>query len=71
MSLKGVEQADRNRTSFERADCCHTVADLIDSRGPTLARLLTLEHGKPLSQPPRRSNPRQLAPGWPRRKESA
>lgn len=43
-------QANRNRTSFDRADWCHAVADLVDSRGAVLARLLTLEHGKPLAQ---------------------
>jgi acyl-CoA reductase-like NAD-dependent aldehyde dehydrogenase len=49
-SAAAAYQANRNRTSFQRADWCHAVANLVDARGLELARLLTLEHGKPLSQ---------------------
>jgi len=33
---------------FERATLLHAVADLLDERAPELARLLTMEQGKPL-----------------------
>jgi len=33
---------------FERADLCDAVADAVDARADALARLLALEHGKPL-----------------------
>ncbi|HVB45446.1 MAG TPA: aldehyde dehydrogenase family protein [Streptosporangiaceae bacterium] len=37
----------RKWSAYERAALCHAVADLIEARADTLARLTTLEQGKP------------------------
>lgn len=37
----------RRWSAYERAGLCHRIADLIESRADTLARLTTLEQGKP------------------------
>jgi acyl-CoA reductase-like NAD-dependent aldehyde dehydrogenase len=43
-------EANLQRSAFERADWCHTAADLLTSRSGALAELLTREHGKPQGQ---------------------
>jgi acyl-CoA reductase-like NAD-dependent aldehyde dehydrogenase len=51
---RAIAAANEAKTRFgrmgvwERANLCHAVADVIDARADDLARLLTLEQGKPL-----------------------
>jgi acyl-CoA reductase-like NAD-dependent aldehyde dehydrogenase len=40
----------RHWSTYERADLCHRVARLIEERAEDLARLTTLEQGKPLAE---------------------
>lgn len=40
----------RQESPFARAAWCHRIAEVIESRADSMARTLTLEHGKPLSQ---------------------
>jgi succinate-semialdehyde dehydrogenase/glutarate-semialdehyde dehydrogenase len=44
-----AQQANLQRSAFERADWCHRVADLLVERVTSLAAELTREHGKPLA----------------------
>jgi acyl-CoA reductase-like NAD-dependent aldehyde dehydrogenase len=37
----------RRWSAYERAELCHSIADLIEARADSLARLTTLEQGKP------------------------
>lgn len=40
----------RQESAFTRAAWCHRIADVIESRADSMARTLTLGHGKPLGQ---------------------
>ena len=40
----------RHWSVYERAELCHRVADLVDARADELARLTTLEQGKPIHE---------------------
>ncbi|NYD49703.1 succinate-semialdehyde dehydrogenase/glutarate-semialdehyde dehydrogenase [Actinomadura luteofluorescens] len=43
-------EAHRQESAFTRADRCHRIAALVEERAATMARLLSLEHGKPVDQ---------------------
>ncbi|WP_165968835.1 aldehyde dehydrogenase family protein [Actinomadura sp. KC06] len=43
-------EAHRQESAFTRADWCHRVAAVVEERAPAMARLLALEHGKPVDQ---------------------
>ncbi len=46
-AAKQASEDFRHWTAFERADLCHRIADAIEARIPDIARVQTLEQGKP------------------------
>ncbi|MBV9281995.1 MAG: aldehyde dehydrogenase family protein, partial [Chloroflexi bacterium] len=46
-AAKGAEQTLRSMSPLERSQMCHRIADVIETRVDELARVLTLDQGKP------------------------